>query len=103
MKSGVFRGLGRLGLFLSLITLSATAGYGQSVSGYILGKIQNFRQTSSAAPVVDATQPFQFGALLTPGTATINSATLTFTGTSSPRTFTDQGAGKFMILDTIII
>ena len=82
------------------LTLSSTASFGQSVSGFVLGKIQNFRQTSSVAPVVDATQPFQFGALISPGTATINSATLTFTGTSSPRIFTDKGNGSFSILDT---
>ncbi len=99
MKFRVRVSLTRLFLLVVLLSFSSTDLFGQSVSGYVLGKIQNFRQTSIAAPVVDTAQPFQFGAILTPGTATINSATLTFSGTASPRTFTDQG-GVFTILDT---
>ena len=71
------------------------------MAGFLHGKIQNFQQTSSAAPVANAAQPFQFGSLITMGTATINSATLTFTGTSSPRTYAAvTGTGDFSILDT---
>jgi hypothetical protein len=92
----------RWALVLCALTLSSTTSFGQSVSGFVLGKIQNFRQTSSAAPVVDSVQPFQFGGLITPGTATINSATLTFTGTASPKSFTDDGVGTFSILDTFV-
>ncbi len=65
----------------------------------MLGKIQNYQQSSSAAPVANATQPFQFGGLINAGTATINSASMTFTGSSSPRMFTAMGA-DFSILDT---
>jgi cell division septation protein DedD len=70
------------------------------VGGFLHGKIQNFQQTSPAAPVVNAAAPFQFGSLINLGTATINSATLTFTGTSSPRDYTAVGTGDFSILDT---
>jgi hypothetical protein len=70
------------------------------VGGFLHGKIQNFQQTSPAVPVVNAAAPFQFGSLITVGTATINSATLTFTGTSSPRDYTAVGTGDFSILDT---
>ena len=70
------------------------------MSGFIHGKIQNFSQTSSAPPVVNSAQPFQFGSLITMGTATINGATLTFSGTASPRTYTAVGNGDFSILDT---
>ena len=87
-------------LLLLALTLSTATGFAQNVSGFIHGKIQNFQQTSSAAPVVNSAQPFQFGSLISMGTATINSATLTFTGTSSPRTYTDAGNGDFSILDT---
>jgi hypothetical protein len=86
-------------LLLGLILLSATS-FAQNVNGFILGKIQNFQQTGTAAPVVNLAQPFQFGALITMGTATINSATATFTGTSSPRAFTANANGNFSILDT---
>jgi hypothetical protein len=72
----------------------------QNVSGFLLGKIQNFRQTSPVAPVVDSAQPFQFGSVITMGTATINSAMATFTGTSSPRSYMPLGNGDFSILDT---
>ncbi len=87
-------------LLLLALTVSTATGFAQNVSGFIHGKIQNFQQTSSAAPVVNSAQPFQFGSLISMGTATINSATLTFTGTSSPRTYTDAGNGDFSILDT---
>jgi Dockerin type I domain len=87
-------------LLVLAVTLSTATGFAQNVSGFIHGKIQNFQQTSSAAPVVNSAQPFQFGSLISMGTATINSATLTFTGTSSPRTYTDAGNGDFSILDT---
>jgi hypothetical protein len=86
-------------LLLALIA-SASTSFGQNVSGFLLGKIQNFQQTSPSAPVVNAAQPFQFGSLITPGTATINSATLTFGGTASPRSYTAVGDGTFSILDT---
>jgi Dockerin type I domain len=87
-------------LLLLAFTVSTATGFAQNVSGFIHGKIQNFQQTSSAAPVVNSAQPFQFGSLISMGTATIDSATLTFTGTSSPRTYTDAGNGDFSILDT---
>ena len=92
----------RVALVFGLLAISSTNSFGQSVSGFILAKIQNFRQTSSSAPVVDAVQPFQFGSLISPGTATINSATLTFNGTASPRSYTDTGLGVFEILDTFL-
>ena len=85
--------------FLLLAASAATSG-AQNVAGFIHGKIQNFQQTSSAAPIVNAATPFQFGSLITMGTATINSATLTFNGTASPRTYTADGVGNFSILDT---
>lgn len=88
-----------LALLASVLALSAPAASGQSVSGFLLGKIQNFQQTSSAAPVATSTQPFQFGGLINAGTATINSASMTFTGSSSPRIFAPAGA-DFSILDT---
>ncbi|MDQ6655902.1 MAG: dockerin type I domain-containing protein [Verrucomicrobiota bacterium] len=86
-------------LFLAL-ALSAASSFGQNVGGFLHAKIQNFQQTSPAAPVADAVQPFQFGSLITMGTATINSATLTFTGTASPRAYTGLTNGDFSILDT---
>ncbi len=85
--------------FLALIVSSA-GGFAQNVGGFIHGKIQSFQQTSSAAPVVNSAAPFQFGSLITVGTATINSATLTFTGTASPHTYDPVGTGDFSILDT---
>ena len=86
----------------SLIALivSATAGFAQNVGGFLLGKIQNFHQSSPVAPVVDPTAPFQFGSLITMGTANILSATATFTGTASPRVYAPVGNGDFSILDT---
>ncbi len=86
-------------LFL-VLAASTVTGLAQNVAGFLHGKIQNFQQTSPAAPVVNAAAPFQFGSLITVGTATINSATLTFTGTSSPRDYTAVGTGDFSILDT---
>src|SRR3954452_7456163 len=74
-------------LLVLALTVTAGTSFAQNVAGFLHGKIQNFQQTSSAAPVANAAQPFQFGSLITMGTATINSATLTFTGTSSPRTY----------------
>jgi hypothetical protein len=88
-------------LLVLALNISAATGFAQNVAGFLHGKIQNFQQTSSAAPVVNAAQPFQFGSLITMGTATINSGTLTFTGTSSPRTYDAVvGTGDFSILDT---
>ena len=88
-------------LVVLALNISVATGGAQNVSGFLHGKIQNFQQISAAAPVVNAAQPFQFGSLLTMGTATINSATLTFTGTSSPRTYDPLvGTGNFSILDT---
>lgn len=86
-------------LLLALFASTATS-FAQNVGGFLHGKIQNFQQTSPAVPVVNAAAPFQFGSLITVGTATINSATLTFTGTSSPRDYTAVGTGDFSILDT---
>jgi hypothetical protein len=79
---------------------ASTAVQAQSVAGFVHAKIQNFQQTSSAAPVANPTQPFQFGSIVNRGTATINSATLTHGGTSSPRAYTAGAAGEFSILDT---
>ena len=86
-------------LLLSLFVSTATS-FAQNVGGFLHGKIQNFQQTSPAAPVVNAAAPFQFGSLITVGTATINSANLTFSGTASPRDYTAVGTGDFSILDT---
>ena len=95
-----FPSFARWTLVVLLLTASTVTGVAQSVSGFIHAKIQNFQQTSSAAPIVNAAAPFQFGSLITMGTATINSATLTFNGTASPRTYTADGVGNFSILDT---
>ncbi len=100
MKSHGPHSSARWTLLLFALTLPTASSFAQNVSGFLLGKIQNFQQTSSAAPVVNAAQPFQFGALITMGTATINSAMLTFTGTASPRACTAVGNGDFSILDT---
>lgn len=89
-----------LGAFFFVVLTSI--GRAQSVSGFVHAKIQNLTQTSSAAPVSNPVSPFQFGSLITAGTATINSATLTFTGTSSPRDYTAVGGGNFSILDTFL-
>ena len=86
-------------VLLAFFAFAAT-GVAQEVGGFLHGKIQNFQQTSPAAPVVNAAAPLQFASLITAGTATINSATLTFTGTASPRDYTDVGTGDFSILDT---
>ena len=98
--SGAYFLLARCLLGLIAFCLFLGEASAQNVAGYVHAKIQNFQQTSSAAPVVNATAPFQFGSLITMGTATINSATLTFTGTSSPRTYSPVGTGDFSILDT---
>ena len=88
-------------LVLLALVLAATTGFAQNVGGFIHGKAQNFLQTSSTAPVVDTAQPFQFGSLVSMGTATINGASLTFSGSASPRTYTAVvGSGDFSILDT---
>jgi hypothetical protein len=92
---------GRWTLLVLALTVSTATSFAQNVAGFLHGKIQNFQQTSAAAPVVNAAQPFQFGSLITMGTATINSATLTFTGSASPRTYDPVvGTGDFSILDT---
>src|SRR5438105_963687 len=91
----------RWALAFLLLAASTATSSAQNVAGFIHGKIQNFQQTSSAAPIVNAAAPFQFGSLITMGTATINSATLTFNGTASPRTYSAVvGTGDFSILDT---
>jgi hypothetical protein len=91
----------RWALAILLLTASTATSLAQNVAGFIHGKIQNFQQTSSAAPVMNSAQPFQFGSLIMMGTATINSATLTFTGTASPRAYSAvAGTGDFSILDT---
>ena len=87
--------------FLLLVVSTATS-LAQNVAGFIHGKIQNFQQTSPAAPVANATSPFQFGSLIMMGTATINGATLTFSGTASPRTYDPLAGGSFSILDTFL-
>jgi hypothetical protein len=88
-------------LLVLAFNVSTATVFAQDVAGFVHGKIQNFQQTSSASPIVNAAQPFQFGSLITMGTATINSGTLTFTGTSSPRTYDPVvGTGDFSILDT---
>ncbi len=92
--------LHRVGAALLLLIGSTGLGYAQNVSGFVHAKIQNLTQTSSAAPVANPVSPFQFGSLITAGTATINSATLTFTGTASPRDYTKLAGGNFSILDT---
>jgi len=83
---------------LSFSGLESTSA--QSVAGFAIGKFQNFRQTSSAAPVADGAQPFQFISAVLPGSATLNSGTLTFTGTASPRTYTLGANGDLNIIDT---
>jgi hypothetical protein len=83
------------------ITLTAPSTKAQTVGSFGHAKIQNFRQTSTATPILDSTEPFQFGSFVIRGTATITSATLTFPGTASPRTYTSLGAGStFAIVDT---
>lgn len=90
--------------FFSLIALFlfGNASFAQNVGGFLLGKIQNFDQSSPAPPVMDPTAPFQFGSIITMGTANIASATATFTGTASPRTYAPLGNGDFSILDTFM-
>jgi hypothetical protein len=81
------------------LTLSAASASAQNVGSFVLAKIQNQVQSSSNAPVNDPTAPFQFGSFVAQGTATLNSATLTFNGGASPRAYT-PGTGTFTILDT---
>jgi hypothetical protein len=101
MKSRCPNSSARWTLLLLALAVSTATSFAQNVGGFIHGKIQNFQQTSPAAPVVNSAQPFQFGSLITMGTATINSATLTFSGTASPRTYSAVvGSGDFSILDT---
>src|SRR6266481_6696179 len=90
----------RCAFSLIALILSGTASFGQNVAGFLLGKIQNFHQSSSAAPVIDPAAPFQFGSIISMGTANIASATASFTGTASPRIYTPLGNGDFSILDT---
>src|ERR1051325_893453 len=85
-----------------LFLTSAASSQAQNVAGFVHGKIQNFQQTSSAAPVVNSTAPYQFGSLIMIGTATINGATLTFSGTASPKTYSPDTGGSFSILDTFL-
>src|ERR1700690_4240447 len=93
--------LARWTLLLFVLIVSTATSFAQNVAGFVLGKIQNFQQTSPAVPVVNSAAPFQFGSLISMGTATINSATLTFSGTASPRTYSAlAGTGNFSILDT---
>lgn len=87
-------------LLLFAFILTAASASGQTVGGFFHGKIQNYQQTSSAAPILNATEPFQFGSLVGMGTATINGATLTFSGSASPRVYMPVGNGSFAILDT---
>jgi len=89
-------------LALCFLLGSAATSVAQNVGGFIHGKIQNFQQTSPAAPVANTTSPFQFGSLIMMGTATINGATLTFSGTASPRTYDPLAGGSFSILDTFL-
>lgn len=86
--------------FLLALALSGSSSFAQNVSGFVHAKIQNFQQTSPAAPVVNSTSPFQFGSIIQMGTANISSAMVTFTGTSSPRSYTGLPGGDFSILDT---
>ena len=102
LKSRSLLSHGFLVLALCFLLGSAETSVAQNVGGFIHGKIQNFQQTSPAAPVANATSPFQFGSLIMMGTATINGATLTFTGTSSPRTYDPLAGGSFSILDTFL-
>jgi hypothetical protein len=87
--------------FLAAVALSVSAqvSSAQNVGTFVLAKIQNYAQTSTATPVVDQTAPFQFGSFVLQGTATLNSATLTFNGGASPKAYT-PGTGVFTILDT---
>jgi len=102
LKSRSLLSHARLVLALCFLLGSAATSVAQNVAGFIHGKIQNFQQTSPAAPVANATSPFQFGSLIMMGTATINGATLTFSGTASPRTYDPLAGGSFSILDTFL-
>jgi hypothetical protein len=91
----------RLPSVLAVIALAVAAqpASAQNVGTFVLAKIQNFQQTSTTAPVADPMAPFQFGSFVSQGTATLNSATLTFNGGFSPKAYT-PGTGAFTILDT---
>ncbi|CAN5235485.1 hypothetical protein BH20VER2_BH20VER2_10350 [soil metagenome] len=94
------RSAGATVVLLALL-LTAASSFGQTVGSFAHAKIQNYLQASSSAPILDSTQPFQFGSFVARGTATIASATLTFPGTASPRSYTSVGTGSvFTILDT---
>jgi riboflavin synthase alpha subunit len=67
----------RFAFSLVVLIASASAGQGQTVGGFIHSKIQNFEQTSSAAPAIDPAQPYQFGSRVRKGFATINGASVT--------------------------
>ena len=94
-----FRAARQISVLIAL-NLCAATGFAQNVGGFVHAKIQNFEQSSPAPPPMSPTAPFQFGSLITMGTATINSAMVTFTGTSSPRSYSPVGNGDFSILDT---
>lgn len=100
MDSSLFALFARCTFASLVLVLSSSSGFAQSVGGFLIGKIQNFQQTSAAAPIMNSAEPFQFGSLVTMGTATINSATLNFSGSSNPRSYTPVGNGDFSILDT---
>lgn len=90
----------RLLLAALALAFSSTSALAQNVGSFVLTKIQNFEQTSSAAPVMDATAPFQFGSFVTPGAAMLNGATLTFNGTANPRSYDGPPGGVLFILET---
>ncbi len=80
-------------LLLLVLALTAATAYAQTVGSFAHAKIQNYRQSSPATPILDSTQPFQFGSFVMRGTATIESALLTFPGAASPRPYTRRRAG----------
>ncbi|MEP7015763.1 MAG: dockerin type I domain-containing protein [Verrucomicrobiota bacterium] len=86
-------------LFILAVAFVTATTLAQNVNGFVHAKIQNFQQTSTAAPVVHPTIPFQFGSVVTKGTATITGAMVTFSGTSSPRSYSPLASGSFSILD----
>ena len=83
-----------------LFLLFVHTSFAQNVAGFIHAKVQNFQQTSAAPPMINAAAPFQFGSLIMMGTANIASGMITFSGTSSPRSYDPAGNGDFSILDT---
>ena len=86
-------------LALALLAGAQTAA-AQTIAGFVHRKVQNFEQTSPAAPVASSAEPFQFGSIVSKGFATINSATLTFNGSASPRAYQLSTNSNFSILDT---